>query len=272
MRKRVTITIKGELLNQVDRLIDGLTIRSRSQAIEYLLTKFLSDFKLKNALVLAGGKDSGMASISRNKPKFILRIKEKTILEHVLNYINTFNVSNFIIYVDFMGEKIKQEMNKNKLNFNIKFIESEKPSGTIEPLLKAKELFNDTFLVSNGDTICSLNLNEMLAFHKKNKSIATIALTTVSNPKKYGVAMLQGDKISEFQEKPKNEAKSYLVSAGYYLFEPEIFKHISRKMKSAEKELFPRLAEKGLLYGYPFQGIYLNINTAEDYEKAKRIL
>ena len=56
-RDRITITIKNDVVKQVDRIIDGLTIRSRSQAIEYLLTKFLTDFKLKNVLVLAGGKE-----------------------------------------------------------------------------------------------------------------------------------------------------------------------------------------------------------------------
>lgn len=271
MRNRVTITIKDDLLEQVDRLVDGLTIRSRSQAIEYLLSKFLSDFKLKNALVLAGGKDTRMLPLTKNKPKFILKIKEKALLEHVMDYINGFNVSNFFVYVDYFKEKIKEELNGIK-EYDVNFIESDKSKGTIEPLMRGKSFFKDTFLVVNGDTISSVNLNEMLLFHKKNKSLATIALTTVSNPKDYGVAMLQGDRVNEFKEKPKKEAGSYLVSAGYYIFEPEIFKYISREMKSMEKELFPRLAEKGLLYGYPFQGMYINVNTAEDFEKAKRIL
>ena len=52
-RQRITLTIKEDVIRQVDRLVDGLTIRSRSQAVEFLLTKFLTDFRLKNALVLA---------------------------------------------------------------------------------------------------------------------------------------------------------------------------------------------------------------------------
>jgi len=263
MRDRITITIRDDVLKQVDRSIDGLSIRSRSQAIEFLLTKLLSDFKLKNALVLAGGKNSA---------KFLLDLKGKTLLERVIEQINSFHVSNFLVYTDFMKEKIKKEFEGRRLPYNLQFIESVKPSGTIEPLLKAKNYLNDTFLLAYGDTLCSLNLNEMLSFHRKNNSIATIALTTVSNPKEYGVALLEGEKIRKFTQKPKKGTESFLVNAGFMLFEPEIFKHISREMHSLESNLLPKLAEKNLLHGYSFQGMYLNINTKEDYEKAKMIL
>ncbi len=261
MRKRVTITIKEDVLKQADRIIDGLSIRSRSQAIEYLLSKTLSDYKIKNALVLAGGKDSVKGS------RFLLEINKKTILEKVIDYLEEFNSGRITVSID----SNKQEI-INSVKADVEFLELEKPSGTIEPLMKMKNLFKDSFAVVNGDTICSLNLNEMLAFHRANKSIASIALTTVNNPKDYGVAMLQGKKITEFTEKPKKNAGSYLINAGYYIFEPEVFRHISRNMKSIEKDLFPRLAEKGLLAGYSFQGMYFNINSMKDYEKAKRIL
>ena len=112
----------------------------------------------------------------------------------------------------------------------------------------------------------------MLEFHKKSKSIATIALTTVSNPKEHGVAMLEGDKVKTFVQKPTKDIPSYLINAGYFLFEPEIFKYIGRDMKSLEKDLLPKLANKDLLYGYPFQGIYLNVNSKSDLEKARLIL
>jgi NDP-sugar pyrophosphorylase family protein len=136
----------------------------------------------------------------------------------------------------------------------------------------AKHRLNDTFLVAYADTLASVNLNDMLSFHRKNNSIATIALTTVSNPKDFGVAVLQGNKITEFLEKPKKDAHSYLINAGYFLFEPEIFKYLGKGMQSLEKDLFPRLAEKGLLFGYPFQGKYFNINNKKDLENAIALL
>lgn len=268
MRERVTITIKGDILKQVDRIVDGLNIRSRSQAMEYLLSKTLSDYRIKNSLVLAGGKDElkGLGT----KSKFLLEINNEFLIEKAIKYLEGFNAGKITVSVDLNKEKIINALSKKRIS--VDFLELEKPSGTIEPLIRMKNQFKDTFVLVHGDTLSSLNLNEMLLFHQSNKSIATIALTTVNNPKDYGVAMLQGKKINEFIEKPKKQAESYLINAGYYIFEPEVFRHVSRSMKSIEKDLFPKLAEKGLLSGYPFQGIYFNINTKKDYEKAKRIL
>ncbi len=268
MRERITITIKDDILKQVDRIVDGLSIRSRSQAVEYLLSKTLSDYKIKNSIVLAGGKD--FIKGTGKKSRFLLELNNKTLIERVINYLQEFNAGKITVSMDAEKEEIIQEINQKKID--AEFLELEKASGTIEPLLRMKNQLKDTFLVANGDTLCSLNLNEMLSFHQANKSTATIALTTVNNPKDYGVAVLQGKKITEFKEKPKTEASSYLINAGYYIFEPEIFKYISRNMKSISNDLFPKLAKKGLLTGYPFQGIYLNINTKKDYEKAKKMI
>ncbi|MDD5148700.1 MAG: sugar phosphate nucleotidyltransferase [Candidatus ainarchaeum sp.] len=269
-RDRVTITIKGDLLKQVDRLVDGIAIRSRSQAIEYLLSKFLSDFRLKNAFLLAGGKKNSL--LLNSQPKFLVKIRGKPVLQWVLEEIQGYNVNNFIVYSDSFASEIEREIRSRNLPFAIDFLSAEKPIGTVKPLLMAKPRLKDTFLVAYADTIASVNLNDMLSFHRKNNAIATMALTTVSNPKDFGVAVLQGNKVTEFSEKPKNEAHSYLVNAGYFLFEPEIFKHLGKGMQSIEKDLFPKLAEKGLLYGYPFQGKYFNINNKKDLEKAVALL
>lgn len=269
-RERVTITIRADLLQQVDRLVDGMNIRSRSQAVEFLLSKFLSDYRIKHALILAGGRKRDI--ILQGRAKFLADINGKALLQRVMDQMSGFQINNFIVYVDSEAEQIKQAVQRSSLPYNVDFIAGKKPSGTVQPLLLAKSRLSDTFLAAYGDTITNLNLNDMLSFHRKNSSIATIALTTVSNPRQYGVAVLQGNKIVEFEQKPKQEAHSFLINAGIFLFEPEIFKYIGRKMHDIEKELFPHLAEKGLLYGYPFQGIYLNVNTKADLDKARVLL
>ncbi len=266
-RERVTITVRGDLLRQIDRMQDNLTIRSRSQAFEFLLSRVLSDIRLNKALVLAGGRKENV--LINGKPKFLLDLKGKPLLEVVMERINDFNVGNFLVYVDLKGGEIVKEFESKELSFNVQFLSSKKAQGTVEPLLLAKPFLDDSFLLAYGDTLSSLDLNNMLQFHRKNNALATAALTTVSNPRDYGVVMLEGDHIKRFVQKPKSDLGSYLISAGYFIFEPEIFKHISRKDKSLELDLLPRLAKKNLLLGYPFQGRYVNINSKADLEKAR---
>ncbi len=269
-RERITITIRKDLLKQVERLQDNLTIRSRSHAFEFLLSRVLSDIRLSSALVLAGGKRENV--LIGGKPKFLMDVKGKPLLERVLGQLAGFNIGSFLVYLDLKKEEIVEKLSSKEHAFELRFLTGNKPVGTVEPLRKARSFFDDTFLVAYGDTLSSLDLNKMLQFHRKNNALATAALTTVSNPKKYGVVVLEGGKIRRFVQKPRGNPDSFLVSAGYFIFEPEIFRYVSRNDKSLERDLLPRLARKGLLTGYPFQGFYINVNSKQDLEKARIML
>ncbi|MEM4598798.1 MAG: sugar phosphate nucleotidyltransferase [Candidatus Diapherotrites archaeon] len=268
-RARVTISIRNDLISKVDSLVDGLSLRSRSQAVEYILSKALGE-KLITALVLAGGKPNDI-SID-GKIKFMSRIGDRVLLEHTLNHLHGLGINRFIVYVDYKKEEIVRHFNNLSLPYNVNFIYGEKAFGTIGPLMMAKSHLKETFLLAYGDTICRINLSSMYDFHKEHSSKATIALTSVDEPKNYGVAVMEGAKIKDFIEKPKKMVESYLVSAGYFIMEPAVFSYIAPTDKSIEKDLFPRMAKQDLLYGYPFQGLYLNINKRADIEKAKLFL
>jgi len=268
-RTRVTISIRQDMLSRVDSLIDGVTIRSRSQAFEFLLTKMLGE-RLGTALVLAGGKPK---DISLGKTtKFMARIGQKTLLELVLEHLHSLGITNFLVYVDYKKEEIIEYFNALALSYSVRFISGKKASGTAKPLLLARPYLKSTFLLAYGDTICRLNLSNMYEFHKANSSIATVALTSVDEPKHYGVATVEGTKIRGFVEKPKKSIESYLINAGYFIFEPAIFSYIKAKDRSLERDILPRLAQQGLLYAYPFQGLYLNVNKKADLEKAQLLL
>lgn len=269
-RKRVTFTLKPDLVKQIDRLVDDITIRSRSQALEYLLTKVLSDFKVKNVLILAGGKE-----LSKNEKtaKCMSKIKGKPILQYVIENLQSFNITRCMIYVDHLGDQVQNYFGDgSEFDMKIDYLIGDKPRGTIYPLKLAKNKINDTFLLIYGDTISSLDINDFFEFHKKRHTIGTVALTSVSNPKDYGVVNIKGNKITMFKEKPDTQIDSYLVSAGIFIFEPRVFNYLSRKMTSIEKDLLPKLVEKGILGGYPFQGLWLNINAESDIKRARILL
>jgi NDP-sugar pyrophosphorylase family protein len=141
--------------------------------------------------------------------------------------------------------------------------------GTAGPLRLAKDKLTKTFIVSNGDELKDINIIDMYDAHKRNRALATIALTTVDDPSQYGVARLEGERIIEFVEKPKKEdAPSNLISAGFYIIEPEVLRMIPKGPCSIEKEIFPRLAGMGRLYGFPFSGQWFDTGTLDRYERA----
>ncbi|MEM5777734.1 MAG: nucleotidyltransferase family protein [Candidatus Aenigmatarchaeota archaeon] len=270
MRKRITITIRDDIISYVDKLVDGNTIRSRSHAIENLLNKIVSESNISNCLILAGGVRSEFID-KGNRCMFLL--KGKPILEHVIKRLESFNIKNFIIYSDYKNEEIEQYFkNGHRFGVNIDYIFEENPSGTIRPLILARKKIKDTFLMVYGDIISSIDVNDFYSFHKSNSKIATIALTTVSNPKNYGVVEIKGNKIVNFVEKPTKSVESYLVSAGMFIFEPRIFNYISNKMHSIERDLIPSLIKKDAVDGYTFQGLWININSPKDLNRARLLI
>ncbi|MBI4450752.1 NDP-sugar synthase, partial [Candidatus Woesearchaeota archaeon] len=154
---------------------------------------------------------------------------------------------------------------------SITYVEEAEPLGTAGPLRLARHMLTDTFVMCNADELKEIDLHDMLAFHKSNSAQATIALTTVDNPCAYGVARLKGNQIMEFIEKPKNCKPSNLINAGLYVLEPSVIDLVPEGAASIERDVFPKLAQKGALYGYPFHGQWFDTGTPERYAQAEKM-
>ena len=108
----------------------------------------------------------------------------------------------------------------------------------------------------------------MIEFHKNKKSLATISLVTNDDPSSFGSVVLKDDKILDFVEKSSEGEK--LINRGVYVFEPRIFDYIEPdKNISIEKEIFPRLAKEGVLFGFRDEGSFIDIGKPETYHKFK---
>jgi len=157
--------------------------------------------------------------------------------------------------------------------YKIELVLEPKPSGTFTPLVKkvSQKWFSEPIVVSNGDELKELNLKEMIDWHKQKKGMATVGLVKVENPQVYGVAKMNGDQIVEFIEKPKKPPSSY-INSGLYIMNPEIRKYFPQNAKFAmvETDLFPQLAKEGKLFGYKWQGKWMDIGNFERWEKAIR--
>jgi NDP-sugar pyrophosphorylase family protein len=270
MKERVTLTLDRKILENVDGMVNGIDVRNRSHAIELILSKHLNLRELKTALILCGGEGTRLRPITYEIPKALVPVQGKPLVEHMFDLLKKYGVNDIILSVGYMKEKIMNEKNNwSRLGLGISFVEEDKPMGTAGPLRLAKDKLTKTFIVSNGDELKDINIIDMYDAHKRNRALATIALTTVDDPSQYGVARLEGERIIEFVEKPKKEdAPTNLISAGFYIIEPEVLRMIPKGPCSIEKEIFPRLAGMGRLYGFPFSGQWFDTGTLDRYERA----
>ncbi|MDD5054409.1 MAG: nucleotidyltransferase family protein [Candidatus Nanoarchaeia archaeon] len=271
-RERISLTIDKSILDKVDKSIDGNTIRNRSHAFEVLLSKVIDTNKVKKAFILAGGKGTRLRPLTYEIPKPMVPIKGRPLLEYTIELLKKYDIRDIILSIGYLGDKIKEYFgNGSKYGVKITYVEESEPTGTAGALRLAKPLLeNCNFIMINGDILHNLDYAEMIHYFMDNGAVATIALTTVSDPSKYGVAILKGNKIVDFAEKPKAEQiSSNLINTGIYIFSSKIFDYIPNKTFSMiETEVFPQLMKDGQFYGYVMGGQWLTAGTFEEYEQA----
>ncbi len=279
MKQRVTFNIDEEILKKLEKTVDGSVIRNLSHAAEFYLKKGLGEKKIKEAVVLAAGKGTRLYPLTKSIPKQLLPFKNKTIIEYILEWLKINNIEKVIIIQgrseDKFDDRIKEFLgNGERYGINIIYTHAYTGQGTAHALKQAEKFIeNDTFLVTNGDELKDISIHKFSESHHNNDAFITIALTTVEDPSAYGVARMEGFKILEFIEKPKKEeAPSNLISSGTYIMNKKVFSMIPEGELNfgwmLEKDIFPKVAKEGKLYGYIFSGQWFDTGTFERYEKA----
>jgi len=262
MKERVTLTIEKELLEKIDQNIDGSKIKNRSHAVELLLLKALSSNRPRKAVVLAGGSA---------EPKTLILLHDKPLLQWNIELLKNHGVKEIMLCINKDDVKIKEFFgNGEKFGVKIYYHDEEFPLGTAGSVKAVSEFVTETVIVCNADELKDIDLDDMYEFHRDGHKICTIALTTVNDPSKFGVALLNGTRIVAFVEKPVTDtASSKLVNAGLYIIEPDVLNYIPDGFSMIEQDVFPKLANEDRLYGYIFSGQWFSTKTPESFAKAK---
>ena len=267
-RERLTITLRNDLLKELDSRVDGINIRNRSHAIEVLLSKILESKRVKQAVILAGGQGTRMRPLTYEMPKPMIPVKGKPLIQHIMELCRKYDIREIILSTGYMGDQIRNHFGDGShLGLDIKYVEENEPLGTGGPLNLAKKYLTGPFLMFNGDVLSDLNLSDLIVFHNEQKAVATIALTQVEDTSSFGVVRLNGNRVDGFIEKPTSKESSKLINAGVYVLEPEILKYIPPGKSMLERDVFPKLSQEGKLYGYPFDGQWFDTGTPESYER-----
>ena len=219
------------------------------------------------AVVLAGGKGTRLAPYTTILPKPLMPIGDKPILEILIHQFKSAGIQEVILTVGHLSHLI-QSFFQDGSNFGIKIKYSfeNEPLGTAGPLSLIKGL-NKTFLVTNGDVLCDLDLTLFLETHKKSDAAATIAMFNKTVNIDLGVIKLNGGtKVVGYLEKP---SYTYPVSMGVYAFEPRVLDYIPNNKYLDFPDLVLKLIENGeKVNGYPFKGYWRDLGRKEDYEEA----
>lgn len=222
-------------------------------------------------LILAGGLGSRLGKMVTEVPKPLLLVGERPFLEYQILQLRRYNLTNIILCIGYLGEKIRQYFEKgDRWDVNINYSEEKESLGTGGAIKLAERLVKDDhFLVLNGDSYFNIDLGELIGFHKRERALATLALLEIKKPERYGLVEIDKNySIVDFKEKGQ-AAKSNLINGGIYVFERAVFDFIPPGKSSLERDLFPGLIGKRF-YGRPHTAYFIDIGIPQACREIRR--
>jgi mannose-1-phosphate guanylyltransferase len=216
-----------------------------------------------DAIILAGGYATRLRPLSLTKPKSLLPILGKPILDHILERIAEIGARRTIISARVLAEKIVSNYS-NREGIVVE-VEPE-PLGDAGPLglIRAKYNLSDDVLVVYGDIYAEANFREVIDHHVRSGCNVTVVGTKVSDPRRYGVIIKGSNGImSDLIEKPSHPA-SNLINAGIYVFRSEVLKSVKGK-GSISRNLIPEVLKRGCISVFEYEGIWADIGIPKDY-------
>ena len=219
------------------------------------------------AVVLAGGKGTRLAPYTKILPKPLMPIGDMPILEILLRQMKRAGIQDVILTVGHLSELLRAFFNNgSRLGIKIRYSYEAEPLGTAGPLSLIPDL-NETFLVTNGDVLTTLDLSAIIQAHKESQAIATIATYLRNVHVDLGVIQFDdSNRVVGYQEKP---TYSFQVSMGIYVFEPQVLNYIEYNRYLDFPDLGLRMIQGGeQVMGYPFNGYWQDLGRADDYEQA----
>ena len=220
------------------------------------------------AVILAGGLGTRLRPLTNNKPKPMLPVGEKPILEHLIEWNKKNGVKSIVLCVSYRKEKIQDYFKDGKkFGVNIEYAVSKKPLATAGQLKTAEELIDDTFVCVYGDSIFDFSLRNMIKQHKAKKAFTTMSLYEYKTNLQYGVIhSSKTGKVTSWEEKPEIKAN---INMGCYVMEPGILKYIPKNKPYGMDDVIKKaMKNKKLVSSFVTKKGFLDIGNKESYKQA----
>jgi D,D-heptose 1,7-bisphosphate phosphatase len=222
------------------------------------------------AVVLVGGLGTRLGGLTRETPKPLMQIGDKPFLEYLIANLARFGFDKILLLAGFQAVKIIENFRENhrfpglKIDYSIE----EAPAGTAGALQIAQEQLEDQFLLINGDTFFDFNYLDLLVRDPGDKWALKMALREIGNSDRYGSVQMLGNRIAGFVEKGE-PVEPTIINCGAYHMKKSILNYIKKLPCSLENDILPTLVNEGLLYGYTYEGYFIDIGIPTDLVKAQ---
>ena len=235
-----------------------------------ILDELLKPKSYPNKVILmVGGLGTRLRPLTNTTPKPMLEVGGKPILQTIVEKFVNYGFTNITMCVGYKSSIIQDYFKDgSKFGAKIEYILENKRMGTAGALSLLKKRPNEPFFVMNGDLLTNVNFENMLEFHLKNNSIATMAVREYDFQVPYGVVNIEDGEIISIEEKPVHK---FFVSAGIYMLNPKCLDYIPKDEFYDMPTLFEELIKQDKkTVSFPLREYWLDIGRIEEYERANK--
>lgn len=242
-------------------------------------------------VILAGGLGTRISEESHLKPKPMIEIGDQPILWHIMKYYSSYGFNDFVILAGYKQYKIKEYfadyfvhnaditfdiannemtvLNKSSENWKVTILDTGLNTMTGGRIKRAEKFIgNETFMLTYGDGVSDVNLEELLKFHESHGKIATI--TTISLAQQKGILETENDgTIRSFREKSEDDAA--IINGGYMVLNKEIFSFLCDDSTVFENDPMKKLANVNHLMGFYHDGFWQCMDTQREKDKLEKL-
>lgn len=239
----------------------------------------------RSAIVLAGGLGTRLRPLTEQRPKQMLPIVDRPMIEHVVAKLAAEGVAEVVLSLGYRPDAFGAAYPSGRCGgAGLRYATEPEPLGTAGAILFAArraatgngeagggDPFAETFWALNGDVLTDASLGELLALHRARGAEATILTIPMADASRYGLVESDGTgRVSRFVEKPAGgAATSGWINAGVYVLEPSVLARIPPGQRvSMEDKIFPAVAADGSLYALRTEAYWIDAGTPASYLQA----
>ena len=241
-------------------------------------------------IILAGGRGTRLQEETVVRPKPMVEIGGRPLMWHIMKSYAAHGFKDFLIACGYKGEMIKEYfgnfflhesdyvidlgdgslevVNAGKLDWKVGVVDTGQETMTGGRILRLKEWVGDeTFMVTYGDGVGSVDISALARFHAQHGRLATV--TAVRPPARFGELVLSGSEVTEFAEKP--QTTEGWINGGFFVFEPGIFGYLDGDDTALEHAPLRRLAADGELLAFRHEGFWQPMDTLREKEQLEQL-
>jgi len=234
-------------------------------------------------VLLAGGLGTRLQIESGSRPKPMVEVGGMPLLLHIMQIYARFGFKEFVVALGHKGDVIKDYFthinnilgdltvdlstggvtvhSKEHLDWKIHLVDTGLNTQTGGRLAKLKDWIGDeTFMMTYGDGVADVDLQELVSFHKRHNKIVTV--TAVKPPARFGSLQFDGDAVTHFNEKP--DTSEGWINGGFFVLEPDVFEYVGDENTPFERQPMEDLVRDGQLNAYKHEGFWQCVDTPRD--------